>query len=70
LVVAIFDEATLTTSTAGDGATVGLHVGVPNEPALAATATRVRPALCLKVGIFDEAALTALCEDRGDGRNN
>ena len=58
--VAIIDEATLTTSTAGDGATVGMHIGVPNEPALAAAAARVRSTLCLKVGIFDEAALIAL----------
>lgn len=51
------------------------HVGVPNEAALSAAAPSACTTLRLKVGVFDEATLSALrvngadahCTQYGDG---
>jgi hypothetical protein len=62
LLVIVTDEAALPTATACCGTAVGLHVRVLYVPALSTTSAR--PALSLKVGVFDKATLPALCEDR------
>jgi hypothetical protein len=55
--VAVFDEATLTCTTAGFSAAQGLEVQVANKAALARSATGGGAAMRLLVGVLDKPAL-------------